>query len=141
MHQINIYITEWKENKTIHLFNKLLKCFEWYVFLRLLKYCESFQLFCCSSFSLIRPEKYLGKRRGACASEISPADSENQVKTYMDSSNGVRNASSNAYNKVRTLAKYARMKKKIILFIFIFHNFFLFYFHKLTKVSNLDFNR
>ncbi|XP_063990357.1 palmitoyltransferase ZDHHC8 [Diachasmimorpha longicaudata] len=50
--------------------------------------------------SLMKPEKYLGKRRGACASEMSPTDSENQVKTYMDSSNGVRNASSNAYNKL-----------------------------------------
>lgn len=51
--------------------------------------------------SLIKPEKYSGKRRGACTSEISTIDGENQVKTYMDSSNGVRNASSNAYNKVR----------------------------------------
>ncbi|XP_043269763.1 palmitoyltransferase ZDHHC5-B [Venturia canescens] len=50
--------------------------------------------------SLIKPEKYSGKRRGACTSEISTIDSENQVKTYMDSSNGVRNASSNAYNKL-----------------------------------------
>lgn len=49
----------------------------------------------------MKPEKYSGKRRGACTSEISTIDSENQVKTYMDSSNGVRNASSNAYNKVR----------------------------------------
>lgn len=50
--------------------------------------------------SLIKPDKYSGKRRGACTSEISTIDSENQVKTYMDSSNGVRNASSNAYNKL-----------------------------------------
>ncbi|XP_012521523.1 palmitoyltransferase ZDHHC5 isoform X2 [Monomorium pharaonis] len=52
--------------------------------------------------SLLKPDKYLGKRRGACASEISTIDSENQVKTYMDSSNGagIRNASSNAYNKL-----------------------------------------
>lgn len=56
---------------------------------------------CCS---LIKPEKYSGNRRGAYASEISTIGSENQVKTYMDSSNGVRNASSNAYNKVRTSA-------------------------------------
>lgn len=54
--------------------------------------------------SLLKPEKYSGKRRGACASEISTIGSENQVKTYMDSSNGVRNASSNAYNKVRASA-------------------------------------
>lgn len=54
--------------------------------------------------SLMKPEKYSGKRRGACTSEISTIDSENQVKTYMDSSNGVRNASSNAYNKVRASA-------------------------------------
>lgn len=52
----------------------------------------------------MKPEKYSGKRRGACTSEISTIDSENQVKTYMDSSNGVRNASSNAYNKVRLAA-------------------------------------
>lgn len=57
-------------------------------------------LFC----SLLKPDKYSGKRRGACASEISTIGSENQVKTYMDSSNGVRNASSNAYNKVRASA-------------------------------------
>ncbi|XP_023288920.1 palmitoyltransferase ZDHHC5 [Orussus abietinus] len=50
--------------------------------------------------SLIKPDKYSGKRRGACTSEISTIDRENQVKTYMDSSNGVRNASSNAYNKL-----------------------------------------
>ncbi|XP_074102996.1 zinc finger DHHC-type containing 8 [Cotesia typhae] len=50
--------------------------------------------------SLKKPEKYLEKRRGASASEISTIGSENQVKTYMDSSNGVRNASSNAYNKL-----------------------------------------
>ncbi|XP_032678180.1 palmitoyltransferase ZDHHC5 [Odontomachus brunneus] len=50
--------------------------------------------------SLIKPEKYSGNRRGAYASEISTIGSENQVKTYMDSSNGVRNASSNAYNKL-----------------------------------------
>ncbi|OAD54347.1 Palmitoyltransferase ZDHHC5, partial [Eufriesea mexicana] len=50
--------------------------------------------------SLIKPEKYSGKRRGVSTSEISTIGSENQVKTYMDSSNGVRNASSNAYNKL-----------------------------------------
>ncbi|KYN30980.1 putative palmitoyltransferase ZDHHC5 [Trachymyrmex septentrionalis] len=50
--------------------------------------------------SLLKSDKYSGKRRGACASEISTIGSENQVKTYMDSSNGVRNASSNAYNKL-----------------------------------------
>lgn len=55
--------------------------------------------------SLLKPEKYSGKRRGASISEISTIGSENQVKTYMDSSNGVRNASSNAYNKVRELAQ------------------------------------
>lgn len=61
--------------------------------------------FLCAFFcSLIKPEKYSGNRRGAYASEISTIGSENQVKTYMDSSNGVRNASSNAYNKVRASA-------------------------------------
>lgn len=58
----------------------------------------------CAFCSLIKPEKYSGNRRGAYASEISTIGSENQVKTYMDSSNGVRNASSNAYNKVRASA-------------------------------------
>ncbi|EGI62864.1 Putative palmitoyltransferase ZDHHC5 [Acromyrmex echinatior] len=54
----------------------------------------------CKEPSLLKSDKYSGKRRGACASEISTIGSENQVKTYMDSSNGVRNASSNAYNKL-----------------------------------------
>lgn len=61
-------------------------------------------IICYSCYSLIKPEKYSGNRRGAYASEISTIGSENQVKTYMDSSNGVRNASSNAYNKVRASA-------------------------------------
>lgn len=61
-------------------------------------------IICCACCSLIKPEKYSGNRRGAYASEISTIGSENQVKTYMDSSNGVRNASSNAYNKVRASA-------------------------------------
>ncbi|KAF7992647.1 hypothetical protein HCN44_004991 [Aphidius gifuensis] len=50
--------------------------------------------------SLIKPKKYMKKNRGACTTEISTIGNENQVKTYMDSSNGVRNASSNAYNKL-----------------------------------------
>lgn len=62
------------------------------------------KLIFCVFRSLIKPEKYSGNRRGAYASEISTIGSENQVKTYMDSSNGVRNASSNAYNKVRASA-------------------------------------
>ena len=56
----------------------------------------------------MKPEKYSVQRRGACASEISTIDNENRVRTYMDSSNGVRNASSNAYNKVRASAFYAQ---------------------------------
>lgn len=71
-------------------------------------------------FSLIKAEKYSGKRRGACTSEISTIDSENQVKTYMDSSNGVRNASSNAYNKVRELVA------SCLLRTVIFQNDYLF---------------
>lgn len=74
-----------------------------------------------SIFSLIKPEKYSGKRRGACTSEISTIDSENQVKTYMDSSNGVRNASSNAYNKVRASASsptFFFQKYNCFLFLF-----------------------
>lgn len=65
-------------------------------------------------YSLLKPEKYSGKRRGASISEISTIGSENQVKTYMDSSNGVRNASSNAYNKVRASA--------VLLFLFMIFN-------------------
>lgn len=71
-------------------------------------------IICCTYCSLIKPEKYSGNRRGAYASEISTIGSENQVKTYMDSSNGVRNASSNAYNKVRASAIL------LVFFTFIF---------------------
>ena len=41
------------------------------------------------------------KRYPLSPSAISTITNENQVKTYMDNSNGIRNASSNAYNKVR----------------------------------------
>ncbi|GLH00349.1 Palmitoyltransferase app [Gryllus bimaculatus] len=52
--------------------------------------------------SLLNASKYVGKpkRYPLSASAISTITSENQVKTYMDNSNGVRNASSNAYNKL-----------------------------------------
>lgn len=68
--------------------------------------------------SLLKPDKYSGKRRGACASEISTIGSENQVKTYMDSSNGVRNASSNAYNKVRASAVSLTLRTRWLYFQF-----------------------
>ncbi|KAJ9584128.1 hypothetical protein L9F63_021537 [Diploptera punctata] len=52
--------------------------------------------------SLLKASKYVGKpkRYPLSASAISTITNENQVKTYMDNSNGVRNASSNAYNKL-----------------------------------------
>lgn len=51
---------------------------------------------------MLNPKKYIGKRRDNPA--ITAVTSENQqVKTYMDNSNGVRNTNSNAYNKVCTL--------------------------------------
>lgn len=65
-------------------------------------------------YSLIKPKKYMKKKRGACTTEISTIGNENQVKTYMDSSNGVRNASSNAYNKVRA--------STACFILFIFHS-------------------
>lgn len=51
----------------------------------------------------MKASKYVGKpkRYPLSPSAISTITNENQVKTYMDNSNGVRNASSNAYNKVR----------------------------------------
>lgn len=49
--------------------------------------------------SLLNPKKYVGKRRDNPA--VAAVASENQqVKTYMDNSNGVRNTNSNAYNKL-----------------------------------------
>lgn len=74
---------------------------------------------CYVCYSLIKPEKYSRNRRGAYASEISTIGSENQVKTYMDSSNGVRNASSNAYNKVRASCNFACLLYFIYGTIFI----------------------
>nr|CAD7401267.1 unnamed protein product [Timema cristinae] len=52
--------------------------------------------------SLLKASKYVGKvkRYPLSTSAISTITNENQVKTYMDNSNGVRNASSNAYNKL-----------------------------------------
>nr|CAD7402885.1 unnamed protein product [Timema poppensis] len=54
--------------------------------------------------SLLKASKYVGKvkRYPLSTSAISTITNENQVKTYMDNSNGVRNASSNAYNKMFT---------------------------------------
>lgn len=50
--------------------------------------------------SLINPGKYSAKRKHCSHGPIATIASDNQVKTYMDNSNGVRNASSNAYNKL-----------------------------------------
>ncbi|PNF39088.1 hypothetical protein B7P43_G04146 [Cryptotermes secundus] len=52
--------------------------------------------------SLLKASKYVAKpkRYPLSTSAISTITNENQVKTYMDNSNGVRNASSNAYNKL-----------------------------------------
>jgi len=53
-------------------------------------------------YSLSNPSKYSGKRKQQKTSTVATIQNgENQVKTYMDNSNGVRNPSSNAYNKVR----------------------------------------
>lgn len=66
-------------------------------------------------FSLLKASKYVGKpkRYPLSPSAISTITNENQVKTYMDNSNGVRNASSNAYNKVRS-------KRHPVYFVLIF---------------------
>lgn len=54
-----------------------------------------------SQFSLMHPSKYTGKRKKHLQQAVATVENgENQVKTYMDNSNGVRNPSSNAYNKV-----------------------------------------
>ncbi|KAG8234929.1 hypothetical protein J437_LFUL013477, partial [Ladona fulva] len=54
--------------------------------------------------SLLKPSMYVGKKPKHYNFTVNPPAistiaSDNQVKTYMDNSNGVRNASSNAYNK------------------------------------------
>ncbi|GLV34578.1 Zinc finger DHHC-type containing 8 [Carabus blaptoides fortunei] len=50
--------------------------------------------------SLINPNKYSAKKKHCSHGPIATITNDNQVKTYMDNSNGVRNASSNAYNKL-----------------------------------------
>lgn len=51
--------------------------------------------------SLMHPSKYTGKRKKHLQPAVVTVENgENQVKTYMDNSNGVRNPSSNAYNKL-----------------------------------------
>lgn len=57
-------------------------------------------LTCLFSFSLLHPNKYIGKRKDTAALTTIVSDNQ-QVKTYMDNSNGVRSANPNAYNKVR----------------------------------------
>lgn len=52
-------------------------------------------------YSLLNPGKYNGKKRKDNPAVATIMNENNQqVKTYMDNSNGVRNANSNAYNKV-----------------------------------------
>ncbi|KAF2880923.1 hypothetical protein ILUMI_25252 [Ignelater luminosus] len=50
--------------------------------------------------SLIKPSKYSVKRKHCSHGPIATITNDNQVKTYMDNSNGVRNVNSNAYNKL-----------------------------------------
>ncbi|XP_071445883.1 palmitoyltransferase ZDHHC8-like [Hetaerina americana] len=55
--------------------------------------------------SLLKPSMYVGKKPKHYNFPVNPPAistiaSDNQVKTYMDNSNGVRNASTNAYNKL-----------------------------------------
>ncbi|XP_075221089.1 zinc finger DHHC-type containing 8 isoform X2 [Lycorma delicatula] len=50
--------------------------------------------------SLLNPGKYNGKKRKDHPAVATIANENQQVKTYMDNSNGVRNTNSNAYNKL-----------------------------------------
>lgn len=52
--------------------------------------------------SLLHPTKYTGKKRKECSEVVTIADQDSQqVKTYMDNSNGLRSATNpNAYNKL-----------------------------------------
>ncbi|XP_050311734.1 palmitoyltransferase ZDHHC8 [Anthonomus grandis grandis] len=50
--------------------------------------------------SLVKPYKYNVKRKHCPHGPIATITSDNQVKTYMDNSNGVRNINSHAYNKM-----------------------------------------
>ncbi|XP_039292352.1 palmitoyltransferase ZDHHC5-B isoform X2 [Nilaparvata lugens] len=50
--------------------------------------------------SLLHPTKYSGKKRKECTEVVTIADDNQQVKTYMDNSNGLRSANPNAYNKL-----------------------------------------
>ncbi|KAF5282686.1 hypothetical protein FQA39_LY17493 [Lamprigera yunnana] len=50
--------------------------------------------------SLIKPSKYYVKRKHCSHGPIATITNDNQVKTYMDNSNGIRNLNSNAYNKL-----------------------------------------
>lgn len=52
------------------------------------------------SYSLLHPNKYGGKRKDKSNIATITNSESQQVKTYMDNSNGVRSANPNAYNKV-----------------------------------------
>jgi len=57
--------------------------------------------------SLLKPSKFVGKKPKHYNFPVNPPaistiTSENQVKTYMDSSNGTRNPNARIYSKVRS---------------------------------------
>lgn len=67
--------------------------------------CVGVQLFLiCSSLlnvKTVKPDKKLKNKKALVNSNVCTISNErHQVKTYMDNSNGVRNTSSNSYNKV-----------------------------------------
>lgn len=51
-------------------------------------------------FSLLKPSRYSGKKKDSPVIATIANDNNQQVKTYMDTSNGVRSSNPNAYNKV-----------------------------------------
>ncbi|KAF6206636.1 hypothetical protein GE061_017872 [Apolygus lucorum] len=50
--------------------------------------------------SLLKPSRYSGKKKESPVIATIASDSSQQVKTYMDTSNGVRSSNPNAYNKL-----------------------------------------
>ncbi|CAH1403959.1 unnamed protein product [Nezara viridula] len=50
--------------------------------------------------SLLKPNRYVGKKKDCPAIAMIAAHENQQVKTYMDTSNGVRGNNPNAYNKL-----------------------------------------
>lgn len=66
-----------------------------------------------TSYSLLKPSRYVGKKKdGPVIATI--AHENQQVKTYMDTSNGVRGSNPNAYNKVSYLTFFYTLKKQYL---------------------------